>query len=228
MQSSYNPRSVNTADAVFFPDAGVIDAGQVNQQEVSTQVASDPIQFHGSYIGSMEMNADPDTVAKYLDVHQDWFHRCAHPMAVDAIATNGYAITIGRYGSFGYEVEPKVGLHLLPQDQGVYRIQTIPVPGYEPPGYDVDFQAALQLKEGTPEPTTGIEVTTHVEWDLDLKVYIKFPRFIRALPMSLIQSTGDKLLNQVVRQVSRRLTYKVQEDFHSTRGLPLPKSAKKR
>ncbi|MBV8885364.1 MAG: DUF1997 domain-containing protein, partial [Chroococcidiopsidaceae cyanobacterium CP_BM_RX_35] len=40
------------------------------------------------------------------------------------------------------------------------------------------------------------------------------------LPNSLIQNTGDRLLHQIVKQVSRRLTYKVQEDFHKSRNLP--------
>jgi hypothetical protein len=44
----------------------------------------------------------------------------------------------------------------------------------------------------------------------------------------LSQSTGDRLLSQVVRQVSRRLTHKVQEDFHSSLGIPMPKKLKKR
>jgi hypothetical protein len=40
--------------------------------------------------------------------------------------------------------------------------------------------------------------------------------------MKLIKSTGDRLLTEIVRQVSPRLTYKVQQDFHEQRGLPLP------
>jgi hypothetical protein len=68
---------------------------------------------------------------------------------------------------------------------------------------------------------------TRVEWQLDLTVSIHFPRFIQALPKSLIQSTGDRLLRQIVRQVSNRLTRKVLEDFHKTHGLPAPKLAKR-
>ncbi|MBW4658990.1 MAG: DUF1997 domain-containing protein [Drouetiella hepatica Uher 2000/2452] len=182
--------------------------------------------FHGAFESCMEMYADAAAVARYLDAHREWFPRCAHPMKAELIGDNGYALTIGKFGSFGYEVEPKVGLNLLPQDQGIYRIQTIAVPGYEPPGYDVDFRAALQLVEiasdasqnaGTPERITRIE------WELDLNVMIQFPRFIHALPQPLIQTTGDRLLNQIVRQVSRCLTHKVQEDFHSSLEVTFPK-----
>ncbi|MEB3359273.1 MAG: DUF1997 domain-containing protein [Synechococcales bacterium] len=190
---------------------------------------AEPSQFRGQFASCMEMYADSATVKQYLDSHHEWFHRCAHPMAAEPLGDNGYALIIGRFGSFGYEVEPKIGLDLLPQDEGVYRICTIPIPGYEPPGYDVDFRASLQLvdAESGNEATCGASAVTHVEWELDLNVLIHFPRFIHALPKSLVQTTGDRLLNQIVRQVSRRLTRKVQEDFHRQMGIPFPKPRKK-
>jgi hypothetical protein len=193
---------------------------------------AEPTPFYGSFSSHMEMYAEPEQVAQYLDAHREWFPRCAHPMKVESIHDNGYALTIGRFGSFGYEVEPKVGLELLPQDSGVYRIQTIAIPGYEPPGYEVDFRAALRLVAATPDPSQfapGKAPTqlTRVEWELDLKVLVQFPRFIQRLPKSLVQTTGDRLLNQIVRQVSRCLTHKVQEDFHDNAQLALPKKRRK-
>lgn len=179
---------------------------------------SEPTRFYTRFEDYMVMNADPQTVAEYLDVHQVWFTRCAHPMKVEPLSQYGYALVIGKFGAFGYEVEPKVGLELEPQDQGVYRIHSIPVPNYTPPGYDVDFRAVMELVE--------IPEGTRVQWQLDLNVYLQFPRFIQALPQSLIQSTGDRILYRVVRQVSRCLTRKVLLDFHTTHNLPLP--AKKR
>ncbi|NEQ25862.1 MAG: DUF1997 domain-containing protein, partial [Microcoleus sp. SIO2G3] len=53
-----------------------------------------------------------------------------------------------------------------------------------------------------------------------------FPRFIHALPKAIVQSTGDRLLNRVVREVSRRLTRKVQQDFHLALDLPLPRKGR--
>jgi hypothetical protein len=177
----------------------------------------------------MEMYATADQVAEYLDAHHLWFRRCAQPIQVELIDSNGYALVVGQFGSFGYEVEPKIGLNLLPQEAGIYRIETIPVPDYEPMGYDVDFRAVMRLEEdpvatGLPQQVPGM---TRVQWQLDLTVTIQFPRFVHALPKSLLQSTGDRLLAQIVRQVSHRLTCKVQKDFHSSLGLPLPKRAKK-
>jgi len=197
----------------------------------------EPTQFRNHFQDSMAMYAESERVTAYLDAHQDWFCRCAHPMKVEPIGANGYALIIGRFGAFGYEVEPKIGLELLPPENGIYRIQTIPVPNYLASGYEVDFQAAqsfveVPAKEYFPEQAGETEripsVVTIVKWHLDLSVAMRFPKFIYKLPQSLIQSTGDRILCQIVRQVSRRLTAKVQEDFHSNLGIPIPKKFKKR
>jgi hypothetical protein len=176
-------------------------------------------RFVNQFADTMVMNADIKTVAQYLDRHQDWFIRCAQPMLVESLSTNGYAITIGRFNSFGYVVEPKIGLELLPQKAHVYPIKTVEIPGYQTMGYEVEFNAEMHLVEVIQDNC----LFTQVDWTLDLAVQIQFPRFIHKLPQSMIQKTGDKLLKQIVRQVSKRLTVKVQKDFHGTAGLPLPK-----
>ncbi|PSB27915.1 hypothetical protein C7B82_15745 [Stenomitos frigidus ULC18] len=215
--------------------ASVIPDMNYLMTEDSDQNLLEPTQFRSHFVDCMEMSADLPTVAAYLDAHSVWFHNCAQPMVVEPLGDNGYALVIGRFGSYGYQIEPKIGLHLLPQDHGVYRIETIAIPGYVMPGYDVDFRAAMTLVEAGAEsasslldrPGTPSAKTTRVEWQLDLTVSIQFPRFIHALPKSLVQNTGDRLLRQIVRQVSNRLTRKVLEDFHQTHGLPLPKPAKR-
>ncbi len=186
-------------------------------------VADAPTRFYGKFADCMEMYASAQKVAEYLNAHHEWFCRCAHPMKVEPLGKNGYALAIGRFGAFGYEVEPKVGLELLPPDNGVYRIKTIPVPNYVAPGYEVDFKSAMELVETSVDSTERFKdperfsgEITRVEWQLELAVYIQFPKFIQRLPKSLVRSTGDRLLHQIVRQVSRRLTYKVQEDFHNS------------
>lgn len=189
-------------------------------------------RFHGQFADCMEMYASAQTVAEYLNAHKDWFCRCAQPMKVESIGDNGYALTIGRFGAFGYDVEPKVGLELLHPDQGIYRIKTITVPDYAAPGYDVDFQAAMKLVEldvSTQNLTSAqlADSMTRVEWHLDLVVSVQFPKFIQRIPRPLIQSTGDRLLNQIVRQVSRRLTHKVQQDFHQSLNIPFPQKSKR-
>ena len=194
-------------------------------------VSKETLHFQGNYIGHMEMYADAKQVAEYLDAHQDWFHRCAEPMTVEPIGDNGYGLTVGKFKSLNHEVEPKIGLHLLPQDDGVYRIETIPVPDYEPAGYDVDFNASMTLCESDVEELPkdlGIEKATHVEWELSLSTWVEVPRFIQVLPDNVVKASGDKLLNQIVRQVSKRLTKRVQQDFHNSLNLPVPNENKKR
>ncbi|MEM9245155.1 MAG: DUF1997 domain-containing protein [Cyanobacteria bacterium P01_F01_bin.153] len=183
-----------------------------------------PMRFHNSYEDHMEINADAETYARYLDIHQEWFSRCAAPMAVNALDEQSYAITIGRYGAFDYFVEPKIGLCLMPEDEGIYRIHSVDVPDYVPQGYGVDFKASMELVE---VPASGDKgVTTNVTWTLNLDVDVWFPRFVRILPDKLLQSTGDRLLSQIVRQVSKRLTRKVQLDFHEAMNLPMPQQTK--
>ena len=179
------------------------------------------MHFCNQFEGCMELSADRQRVSQYLDQHQGWFRRCARPMQVEPIGENGYGLTIGRYGSFGFEIEPHIDLHLLPQQEGTYRIETIPALTDEDRGYQVDFQASLRLMDdaddGSPNQVgEPLPPLTRVEWDLDLGVAIVFPGFIRRLPIGLIQYTGDQILKRIVRQVSQRLMAKVQADFHAT------------
>ncbi|ERN42589.1 protein of unknown function (DUF1997) [Rubidibacter lacunae KORDI 51-2] len=175
-----------------------------------------PFHFHHHCGGTMAMNADVESVADYLNAHAGWFVRCARPMAAEPLSDRGYALTIGRFGAFGYEVEPKIGIELMPPEGCCYRMQTVPIPGYLLQGYNVDYRATLEIQQS---PDAGC---THVDWTLDLGVAVHFPGFIHRLPRKLIQNTGDRLLSQIVRQVSRRLTRKVQEDFHSRLNASLP------
>ncbi|MGB3309911.1 MAG: DUF1997 domain-containing protein [Nodosilinea sp.] len=182
-----------------------------------------PLLLEGCYAGKMDMAADINTVGRYLNSHRGWFTRCAQPMQVEPISDHGYALVVGHFSVLGYEVEPKVGLYLAPLDHQVYRIDTIPVPGYVPPGYDVDFHAVMRLQESS-EAVPPATALTQVDWDLSLAVKIHMPRLLNSVPRSLLKASGDRLLNQVVRQVSKRLTRKVQDDFHHSHNLPLPES----
>lgn len=194
-----------------------------SEEKVTATSIGAPTKFYGRYSDAMLMYAPAHTVAEYLEAHKLWFSRCAEPMQVETLSENAYVVIIGRFGSFGYEVEPKLGLELLPADEGVYRIRTVPVPDYDHPGYDVDYLACLRLVESL-DTNHSVSEVTHVQWELDLTVNLHFPKFIHRLPKSLIQSTGDNLLNQIVRKVSRRLTRKVQQDFHQSLNIPLNES----
>ena len=186
---------------------------ELERQDLVSTAANQlqPFCFSHRFTDAMLMGADVKTVGKYLDAHQGWFTRCAHPMTVKPIGQNGYDLTIGKFDSFGYVVEPKIGLELLPPESAVYRIRTVDIPDYTPLGYEVSFNAEMRLVE----TVDGDRLGTKVDWDLDLHVYIQFPKFIYKLPTKMIQGTGDKVLKQIVSRVSRQLTHKVQEDFHA-------------
>ncbi|MEO1002268.1 MAG: DUF1997 domain-containing protein [Cyanobacteria bacterium J06638_7] len=175
-------------------------------------------RYASSFADLMEMGAGAASVAAYLDRHEGWFRRCAAPMAVAPLGSNGYRLTLGRFGHLGFDVEPTIALELLPQREGVYRIITVPGDsgGHSLDGvYDVDFNASLALEQ----PRSDL---TLVRWELDLSVWIRLPGVITLLPATLVQSSGEHLLRQIVRQISRRLTWKVQEDFHASHGLECP------
>jgi hypothetical protein len=191
-------------------------------------------RYGSSFADLMEMRAPAAVVEAYLDRHEGWFQRCAAPMEVTQLDRNGYVLTLGRFGNFGFEVEPTIGLELLPQAEGVYRIQTVAVPDADPTLsslYDVEFNASLRLDEAhegqdaaeiSAEDVDTLMAHTLVRWELQLGVWIKLPAMITILPDGLVQTSGDHLLRQIVRQVSRRLTWKVQEDFHASHGIPCP------
>ncbi len=174
--------------------------------------------YASTFSDLMEMRAPATVVGRYLDRHDGWFRRCAAPMTVRPLGPQGYALTLGRFGNFGFEVEPTIGLELLPHSEGVYRIITVPS-GHPETAleslYDVEFNASLRLEAQD-------EICTEVIWELDLTVWIQLPGVITMLPNALVQSSGDHLLRQIVRQISRRLTWKVQEDFHASHALECP------
>lgn len=201
---------------------------ELEQQVGATETASkaapvddryQPFCFSYRFSDAMLMAADVQTVGEYLDAHQGWFTRCAHPIKVNPIGQNGYELTIGKFNSCGYIVEPKIGLELSPPESGVYQIRAVEIPNYTPPGYQVSFNAQMRLLEFV----NGQQSGTKIDWDLDLNVYIQFPKFIYKLPIGVIQGTGDKVLKQIVNRVSRQLTHQVQRNFHGNLGLKIPK-----
>ena len=95
------------------------------------------------------MYATPDVVANYLNQHSGWFCRCAHPMKVEPFTEKGYILTVGKFGSFGYEVEPKIAVLLDPPVNANYKMYNVEVPDEPYLGYAIDYQAEMQLSDTT-------------------------------------------------------------------------------
>ncbi|PZV16196.1 MAG: hypothetical protein DCF20_08625 [Pseudanabaena sp.] len=203
-------------------------------QKFKQSLKGDKTSFHNHYVGYMDLFADKLTVMKYLNAHQGWFKRCAHPFKADPIGEMGYAMGVGQVGAMGFKVDARVGLNLLPPDENsVYRITTIPIPNQPPQGYEVDFQAEMRLQEKPLELRSGQTldqkaVMTSIEWDLNLTVTLQFPQFVQRLSQDMLQKTGDGVLGFVVKRVSKSLTAKVQDDFHKTHEIKIPKQIKLR
>lgn len=204
--------------------------------QLSEPLVENSICFQTQFVGYMEMYSNKQTVTNYLNAHQGWFCRCAEPMKTEAMGENGYILSVGRFGSFGYEVEPKIAVVLLSSQDGVYLMKTVPLPEESNLGYEIDYKASMQLEEVSVELAgEGIgkvykkqglsqlpDVITKVQWQSQIDVAIQFPKFIHKLPLRVIQQTGNRLLSQIICQVSPHLTYRVQEDFHTCRHLPVP------
>lgn len=191
-----------------------------------------PVTFSTKFRGIMEMYSDRKTVVNYLNNHQGWFVRCASPMKVEPFGENGYTLVVGRYGAFGYEVEPQMSVILEPPVGGHYSMYSVTNPAYNSDGYEVDYYSIMDIETIYPHELAFYtdnpccddlpREITRIHWELDLQVKVNFPQFIHKLPTSLIQNTGDRLLGQIVKQVSPRLSLKVQKDFHHRLNLPIP------
>ena len=219
--------------AIYHPQDTLLENSHPDSMQLTHRdsVEHKTFVFEVGFNGRMDMYSDADTVAEYLNAHEGWFCRCAQPMKVESLAENGYILTVGKYSSFGYEIEPKMGVVLKPPVNNVYLMHTIPIPDYVTSGYNVNYQAAMKLEEVAVEQSEkGLFATkkftpdamTRVTWELNLAVEVELPQFIAKLSPKLIQTTGDRLLASIVRQVSPRLTYKVQQDFHNSHDLPVP------
>ena len=192
--------------------------------------------FQTCFAGVMEMYSDEETVSNYLNDHQGWFIRCAKPMKVKPFGSNGYTLTIGNYGAFGYHLEPQMTVILEASESNSYSMYSVANPEFTNSSYEVDYTSNLEI-ESIPisQAAKGIEKVYHkkgqqqlpnnitkINWTLDLLIKIEFPSFIYRLPMSVVKSTGNCLLSKIVKQISPRLSYKVQKDFHTRFDLPIP------
>ncbi len=232
---------MSMSDQIVFPDQPKVTSVVDFTPEELELVDREPVPFQTHFQGTMEMYSNLETVAEYLDRHEGWFVRCASPMKAESFGKDGYTLTIGNYGAFGYQVEPKMSVILEPPQDNSYLMYSVPNPEVNHLGYEVNYHAKMNLEQiSSSEAAPGLNkvfkkegiteipsLITRVNWKLDLRVKVRFPNFILRLPMSLIAKTGDRLLAQIVRQVSHRLNFKVQKDFHTRLNLPIPpKSAR--
>lgn len=199
-------------------------------------VNREPVCFKTCLEGMMDMYSHRENVAYYLNDHGGWFVRCASPMKAEPFGQNGYTLTIGNYASLGYKVQPKMSVVFDAYQHNSYLMYSVNNPEFNNETYEIDYKSIMTIEEyQSLEVVPNIhklyqqhgiddipEIITRINWKLDLEVKVKFPQFIYKLPNSLITKTGDRLLEQIVKQISPRLSYKVQKDFHSRFNIPIP------
>ena len=188
---------------------------------------NDPLHCHAAFAGVMEMGSDSQTVIDYLKQHQQWFPDCAKPMTVEPIGDNGYLLSLGRFGALGFHLDIKVALGMEFLETGKFGMRSLSLPEVSPTAYDVDYKATLELREVNPTETNEscsslAKAITQLVWDLKLNIAVQLPKFIRKLPLSLVQKAANRLLCKIVSQISPHLTKRVQQDFHRRFQLPIP------
>jgi len=166
------------------------------RESVEVKEDNQLLGFQTHFAGSMDMYSNQDTVADYLGAHEGWFCRCAEPMKTLPFGDNGYIITIGKYGAFGYELEPKIAVVLDLPVNGVYHTRSVPIPDQPFLGYLVDYQAIMKLEEmPLSSPSQEIEaifrqrgreipeLITQVTWDCVWMLWLSFPSLSIKFPV---------------------------------------------
>ena len=223
-----NQHSIESIDS----QSSTFTAKELSKQPKKKQKS---FEFNVFFSGYVDMFSDLETVAEYLAAHEGWFCRCAQPMTVEPFSKEGYLLNVGKFNSLGYEIEPKIAVVLEPPQNNLYVMRTVPIPDCDFAGYEVEYKSSMELTEIANDNINMSlrekifasrqdipKIVTRLNWQLDLVVSVEFPNFVTKLPRNLIQKSGDHLLSQIVRQVSPRLSYKVQQDFHLSHGLNVP------
>jgi serine/threonine protein kinase len=168
-----------------------------------------PYAFRNKSTGTIFLKGNIEQVISYIDAHPQWLPRCILPLKANLIAKNAYSLNIGKIGALGYEIEPTVKLYMNEIKVGEYQIKTKPIADKDPNGYHVDFLSNIRLTD-----LSGAKGSlTRIDWELVLVTQLDFPLFITLLPTTLIQKTGDLILNTTVKQVSENFSEKISLDF---------------
>ncbi|MDX2273148.1 MAG: DUF1997 domain-containing protein [Cyanobacteriota bacterium] len=164
--------------------------------------------------GQVDLDTDVQALAHYLNHHQSWIHHCFKPLQVEALSEDTYRLQFFRIGGMGFELEPCFGVKIWPEDQQVFRLSSIELPSDAELPYKVDCQSYFQL-EALPDAGNSAP-QTRVHWDLKLRIGMELPGFLLALPRKLVHKVGSRVVNQVTRSMSDRLTHNVCTDFYKS------------
>ncbi|GAB4218538.1 MAG: DUF1997 domain-containing protein [Synechococcales cyanobacterium] len=164
--------------------------------------------------GQVDLETPVEDLADYLRHHQEWIHRCFKPLKVNPLGEGNYRLHFFRIGGLGFELEPHFAISIWEEPLHQFRLDSLDLPEDEPLPYHVDCQATFRIEQ---LPDTDRPIT-RVFWGLVLKIDIELPGFLQVLSRSLVQKVGIKVVNQVTRSMSDRLTHNVCTDFYRSVG----------
>jgi hypothetical protein len=177
--------------------------------------AKTPLELQAGRRGQVDLETDRETLACYLRGHGQWIQRCFQPLRVEPLSAETYRLQFFRMGGLGFELEPSFGIKIWPEEDYLFRLTSIELPGDAALPYRVDCQASFRLEE-----LPGSPATTRVHWDLHLDVRLHLPKFLHVLPRQLVQGVGSQVVQQVTRSLSNRFTHNVCSDFYRSVGRP--------
>ncbi|MFS8777437.1 DUF1997 domain-containing protein [Synechococcus sp. W70.1] len=200
---------------VPLSEGALSKGGEPLLEEMDQPPAKTPLELQAGRWGQVDLETDRETLACYLRGHGQWIQRCFQPLRVEPLSAETYRLQFFRMGGLGFELEPSFGIKIWPEEDYLFRLTSIELPGDAALPYRVDCQASFRLEE-----LPGSPATTRVHWDLHLDVRLHLPKFLHVLPRKLVQGVGSQVVQQVTRSLSNRFTHNVCSDFYRSVGRP--------
>lgn len=187
-----------------------------DDQEIlqSQHLAKAHLELKTTRRGQVDLETDRETLAHYLRGHSQWIQHCFRPLQVEALSADSYKLQFFRMGGLGFELEPCFGVKIWPDENYVFRLTSIELPGDAAMPYRVNCQAVFRLEELRGSPEGEYPQTTRVHWDLNLEIKLSLPGFLQILPHNLVQQVANQVVQQVTRSMSDRLTHNICSDFY--------------
>jgi len=200
---------------VPLSEGALSKGGEPLLEEMDQPPAKTPLELQAGRRGQVDLETDRETLACYLRGHGQWIQRCFQPLRVEPLSAETYRLQFFRMGGLGFELEPSFGIKIWPEEDYLFRLTSIELPGDAALPYRVDCQASFRLEE-----LPGSSATTRVHWDLQLNIRLHLPKFLQVLPRKLVQKVGSQVVQQVTRSLSNRFTHNVCSDFYRSVGRP--------
>lgn len=168
------------------------------------------LRVYANQAGEVDMSTSVAPLATYLRAHDQWIEPCFKPLKVTPLSPESYQLKFFRMGALGFELEPCFGIEIGSQDDRLFFLHSIPLPGDNELPYSVDCASEFRLEE---RQEAGAAVT-RVHWTLHLDIIVELPRFLQLLPRKRVRAVAEALVNQVARRMCNRLTQNICNDYY--------------